>query len=212
MELLTRRAPLRCSRSPHIQHRRYATPRQRPAATGPYQRNVHPPPTRSQLSRAGRTLLGDFRRGEKNPATVLKDRLHENRLDLETVRICVTSYKMLHLSRLDKPQRIARARSDVVGATALDFLWKDGQRWKRLLQDDILLFSTLCFCLAAEGHAKYIFDLLRLENPLGGPNPSVLRPGWRGIVLRAYIRAELETTLGTNADAVLDRFFEIRGM
>lgn len=146
-------------------------------------------PPRSLLSLQGQSLLQDFRRETKDPVYVLKDRLREGTLDTETVRICLGTYKATPLVSLSTSQRIARLKADSMGAIALDFLWKDDQRFQNLIRNDPLVFQSLCFCLAAEGKDNYIISLLRLEKPTGGPLPVQ----WRGSVLRCVIKAKLAT-------------------
>lgn len=214
MKLLTRRAPLGCWRGLHIHYHPSESPharRQRLNETPPKSALSRPAPSRTQLSPEARLLLANFQRGKQNPAAVLKERLHEGRLDLETAQVCISMYRVCSLMPLSRSERIAKAKSDFLGSTALDFLWKDQRRWQKLLSDGLLVFDSLCFCLAAEGNAKYILALLRLDNPIGGQEASPVRPGWRGIVLRAFVKAQLDTALGTSADATLEAFFETRG-
>jgi len=162
-------------------------------------------PAQTTLSAAGRILQNELQCGAVDPVTILKERVAGGNADVETIRLCLQAYKNDKVFQKARRLRKALIKSDKIGGLALDWLWKDETRWVHTLEYENGLFDNLVYFVVAEDLGHYIYDLIKVESPLGYKG----KHRWRGTILRSLIRAHLQLDAIGSADDALDILFKI---
>lgn len=162
------------------------------------------PVSQSPLSPGAIDLERKIERAQLNPVEHLRRGLDQGEVDFETVQICLSTYRSLRLIDPPRQARVQAIERDQIGALVLSWLWKVPNRWARVLEHDLRFRDDLCYFLAAEQKHDYIVSALKLDDPSASVSPN-----WRAVLLRATIRALLNTSQW-NADRALDVFFQVQ--
>lgn len=127
------------------------------------------------LPSTGRRLEADVKSGTIDPLKALRGALQNDTQDLELVRACLTYYEEIQLTAMGQRERLATIRADNVGGIALNWLWKDTQRWSQTLPAKQTVQATIHSSLG-----MMTSSLQRRESAVRSLATSGRRSIWQG--------------------------------
>ncbi|KAK5681456.1 hypothetical protein LTS10_005986 [Elasticomyces elasticus] len=173
-------------------------------------RKVQHVPQATSLTPTGQLLRDKLTKKDSDPSAILKGHIEEGTANAETIRLCFEEY----YARISKhPRKVRREmmQHDQIAGLTLQWLWQEDFRWASIMQQDMVLFDSLIYYLAAENLDHFVLGWIKSDLP-SGATPLAYKSvenRWRGTLLRGLINAHLMLEVRPTADTALGVYFGV---